>query len=115
MIIGTTLIAASENREHFTPWFPRGADNAVFAYELIYSDLSGDPMEVTIYHKDGEDPGSQVSTPTGGFAQFGGTDFYQANATGLKELIRFKVTVPQGDPGQSVVFRFLAPTWYSKA
>jgi hypothetical protein len=117
MIIGTFVVAASGgDRTFYTPWFPRGADNALFAYELFYDDLSGDPFSVEIEHKDAEDPGSAPANPPGSFAQLGSTDIYQANATGLKDLVRFAVTVPAfGSAGESVSFRFLSPTWYATA
>ena len=117
MIIGTFVVAANGvDRTYYTPWFPRGADNALFAYELFYDDLSGDPFSVEIEHKDAEDAGSAPGSPSGSFAQLGSTDIYQADATGLKELVRFAVTVPQyGSAGESVSFRFLSPTWYSTA
>lgn len=116
MMIGTFIAAGGEDRTYYSPWFPRGTDNALFAYELIHDDLSGDPFQVAIEHKDSEDPGSAPGSPSGSFGQLGATDIYQANVTGLKEMIRFVVTVPEfGNAGESVCFRFLSPTWYATA
>jgi hypothetical protein len=112
MIIGQTILAPDgESVDHFTPWFSRGADNAVMAYELIR--LFKGTLAVTVYHKDYEDPGSSPASPSGSFSQLGSTGLFQANCTGLKELVRIKFTLTSGDVGCFAAFRVLVPTWYA--
>jgi len=116
MILGQEFIAIDVDRTFFTSWFPRGADNAVFTLEVIHSNLTG-TLVVTAYTKDSEDPGSSP-TSAGTFSQLGGTDLWTLSATSLQQLVRFKVTVPAGNEGgiaESVVLRFLPPTWFATA
>mgnify|MGYP001262210476 CR=1 FL=1 len=124
MHIGTQLMTfGTSSQEYFTPWFPRGADNALFTYEIIRKNLgTGSPtgaFTVAVYTKNREDVGSQGTAVSGGWGQYTGTDFYEFRAENLRELVRFKVTLqgggtpPTGQEG--VVYRFLPPTWYDKA
>lgn len=125
MNIGTLLVTlASESAEvYFTPWFPKGADNAYFTYELIRKNLgTGTPLgafTVEVYTKNREDAGSQGTSVSGSWTLLTGTDFYEFKAENLRQLVRFKVTLqgghtpPAGQEG--VVYRFLPPTWYDKA
>jgi hypothetical protein len=102
-------------QKFYTPWLSRSADNAVFAYEVLYSTLPAG-ITVKIYHKDAEDAGSGPGSPVGSFTQLGTTSIYQASVNDLKEMIRFEVEVPAAvGSDESVAFRFLPPTWYSKA
>lgn len=60
MNIGTLLItlAPGTAQEYFTPWFPKGADNAVFTYEIIRQNFGtgGTPgFTVAVYTKNRED------------------------------------------------------------
>jgi len=115
MIIGQTIFAENGTpRAYFTPWFPRVSDNGVFAYEFVHN--LGGSLAATVYHKDREDPGSSPGSPSGSFAQLGGTDFYQANCTALKELVRFKFTLTSANGSTALaLFRVLTPTWYATA
>ena len=93
-----------------SPWFPRGGDNAIFAYEALKSLYSGDNMAVTVLHKNREDSGAGAihSTPTWSTS---GTLRY-ATFSGLKEMVRFGFSC-SGIAG--VVFRMLPPTWFDDA
>jgi hypothetical protein len=109
MIIGQTLMADEENnRDYFTRWFPRVADNAVFTFQRIHSTLSVNE-DVDVFEKNVEDAGT--GTNTSGFSsQLGSTDLYEASGINLKEMVRFRVQLKAGTGW--IHFRFLAPTWY---
>ena len=114
MILSTVMMGGNgTERIYYTPWFPRKTDNALFTYELVFED-SSDLIVVEIYHKDEEDPGSAPASPAGSFAQLGSTGIFQASVSGLKEMIRFAVTVRDA-PSQTVAWRFLPPTWLATA
>lgn len=125
MHIGTLLMTfGSSAHEYYTPWFSKGADNGYFTYEIIRQNFGtgGTPspgFSVEVYTKNVEDVGSQGTAVSGSWTNLTGTSFYQFQATNLRQLVRFKITVkggttpPTGQEG--VVYRFLPPTWYDKA
>ena len=121
MHIGPTLVTLETGAKHYyTPWFPRGGDNAYFTYEVIQKFLAtgGSPgFTVTVYTKNVEDPGSEGTSFT--FTQIGSTAFYEAACANLKQLVRFKITIAPGTDltiyAQGVTYRFLPPTWCDKA
>ena len=124
MHIGTLLMTLESGaKSYYTPWFPKGADNAHFTYEVIQKFLAtgGSPgFTVTGYTKNREDAGSEGDgADSFTFTQIGSTSFYEAPATDLKQLVRFKITITPGTDvtvyAQGVVYRFLPPTWYDKA
>lgn len=108
MIIGQTINADyGAVREHFTPWFPRVADNAAFTFQRIFSTLGIEEV-VEVFHKNAEDSGTGSSVAS--FAQLGSTDLYEAACAGLKEMVRFRIQIK--DTTGWLHFRFLSPTWY---
>jgi hypothetical protein len=114
MWMNTQIVALDTNINiYYSPWFPRGADNAVFMAEILKDTFTGNSMEITVYTKNAEDEGSgatpvaTLSTLTGGFVE--------ANVTGLKELVRFGMEFKAGAAGEGAEFRILPPTWYDKA
>ncbi|MFN9968411.1 MAG: hypothetical protein ACK58T_00805 [Phycisphaerae bacterium] len=121
MHIGTQLITLETGaKSYYTPWLPKGADNAYFTYEIISQFLAtgGSPgFTVTAYTKNREDAGSEGTSFS--FSQIGSTAFYHAECTNLKQLVRFKITITPGTDvtiyAQGVTYRFLPPTWYDKA
>lgn len=109
MIIGQTLEGSyGAVREHFTPWFPRQADNAVFTYERIFSTF-GSAEAVDVFHKNEEDAGTGTML-TGFSTDLASTGLLEARCSGLKEMVRFRVQIKNTDGW--VHFRFLPPTWY---
>lgn len=120
MHIGTEIMAIGTGaRVYYTPWFPKGADNAIFIYEIIHKSLAGSgsagSFTVTGYTKNLEDAGSEGTSFS--FSSLG-SDFYSANPTNLKQLVRLKITLtPNGTVTEpnGVCYRFLPPTWYDKA
>jgi hypothetical protein len=124
MNIGTLLVtlAPGTAQEYFTPWFPKGADNSVFTYEIIRQNFGtgGTPgFTVAVYTKNREDIGSQGTAVSGSWTQLSPADFYDFKAINLRQLVRFKITVtdgttpPSGQEGG--MYRILPPTWYDKA
>lgn len=119
MHIGTTLMAmgSTATRTYYTPWFPRGTDNAVFTYEVIQALVTAaGTFEITVLHKDTEDPGAEgtVLVATGSFTQIGTSGFFHGVGKDIKELVRFKIVLKPTGVSDGVVYRFLPPTWYPK-
>ena len=123
MHIGTQLmvIGGTEARVYYTPWFPKGADNAVFLLKIIHKSLTGSPAStfvVEVFTKNLEDAGSQGSATAPFTFSSLGSDFLKTQATDLKQLVRFKITLTPGTGvtgPDGVCYRFLPPTWYDKA
>jgi hypothetical protein len=116
MWMNTEIIALSTSAKvYYTPWFPKGADNAVFTMERLEHTFGTSALAVTVYHKNREDEGSAPGSAVATFTNLSGTSFYEASCTGLKELVRFRLAFTASAVGQGVILRFLAPTWYSTA
>jgi len=116
-VIGETVVTTGVDEEaqaYFTPWFPRVADNAVFSYERIHSSLSTNET-VTVFHKDAEESGDEGSSVTTFSSQIGTTGIFQATCSGLKEMVRFRVTTTSTASPEMLHYRFLPPTWYDDA
>lgn len=114
MWMNTQIIAINTGAQTFyTPWFPRGADNAVFTLEK-QQDTFSTVMSVSVESKNREDEGSAPFADVATFTALAG-NFFEASCTGLKELVRFKMTFTANAVGQGVVYRFLPPTWYDTA
>lgn len=105
----TQIITQGTARDFYTPWFPRGADNGVFTVEEVEKSAT---VTYTVLSKNREEEGSAPNSGTS-FSTVSG-NFKEAKVTGLLELVRFKISV-SGTSGQSVIFRFLPPTWYDTA
>jgi hypothetical protein len=59
MWMNTQIVALDTNINiYYSPWFPRGADNAVFMAEILKDTFTGNSMEITVYTKNAEDEGS---------------------------------------------------------
>ena len=120
MHIGTEIMVIGTGaRVYYTPWFPKGADNAIFIYEIIHSNLGSSPgaFAVTGFTKNREDIGSEGTASSNSFTSMG-AGFYQAKPTNLLQLVRFRITLTPGtDPTgpEGVCYRFLPTTWYDKA
>ncbi|HHH28829.1 MAG TPA: hypothetical protein ENK57_10865 [Polyangiaceae bacterium] len=123
MHIGALLITLAGDEgpeEYYTPWFPKGADNAVFTYEIIRQNFGASgSIQVEVFTKNREDIGSSGTSKGTISTNFSGTTFYEHDVTDLRELVRFKITLTTGSSkptGQEgVVYRILPPTWYDKA
>ena len=121
MNIGTQLMVIGTGAKSYdTGWFPKGADNAIFTYEIIHKNSSGSPavaMTVAVYTKNRETPGSEGTAFTS-FTELGSTGFFEQKCEDLKQLVRFKVTITPGTSPtgpEGFCYRFLPPTWYDTA
>lgn len=112
MVIGTSA------KSYDTPWFPKGADNAVFTYEIIHQNFgSGGGITVTVYTKNREDAGSEGTSFTS-FSQLGSTGLFEKSCANLKQLVRLKITVTPGSSPtgpEGACYRILPPTWFDTA
>jgi hypothetical protein len=98
----------------YSPWFPRGGDEGVFTYELMVSE-GGGTFSVDVLDKNTEDTGDGVSA-SASFSQVGSTDFHTSEPVPkLEELVRFKYVLTTESADATVLFRMLAPTWFSQA
>lgn len=107
MYIGQMIL---KDQSVYTPWFPRQADNAIFTWEIIQQ-FVGTDVDVMVYARNTDESGagddiSPVSWGTDGSLRF-------HTFTGLKELVRFKVTGTGGSV--AALYRFLTPTWFDDA
>lgn len=95
-------IPATENG-HFTNWMPRGGDNAVFTFETI--DATNVTVSIDVYHKDLEEEGPGTSAGSINTA-IGTSRFKEGLRSGLKELVRYRVscTVVDGGGGCSISY-----------
>lgn len=123
MHIGTLLIpfGAEASYSYFTPWFPRGGDNAWFTYEIIDQNFgTGGSFVVNTYTKNREDSGSEgtLVMSDSDWGAIGGTNFFHGEANNLRDLVRFKVTIMGGETPtgpEGVIYRILPPTWYDNS
>lgn len=110
----TQIVALNTSAQtYYTPWFPKSADNGVFTLEKVLETIHGG-ITVTVYTKNREDEGSAPGTAVGTFASLSAA-FHEVACSGLKDLVRFKITFTASAAGQGVIFRFLPPTWYDTA
>jgi hypothetical protein len=93
----------------YSPWFPQQAENCVFRADLI--DTTGSPtLTISIFHKNVEDTGDGSSNSS--FAAMSSAGVASKQATGLKQLVRFKYAATGTG---TVLFRMLTPVWYDNA
>lgn len=117
MWMNTQIVALNTSPQtYYTPWFPRGADNAVFTMEKILDTIPGGAgaFTVTVWTKNREDEGSAPDSLVATFTSLHG-NFYEAACTGLEEMVRFRIVFTASLAGQGVIYRFLQPTWYDSA
>jgi len=118
MWMNTQIVALNTSTQtYYTPWFPKAADNAIFTLEKVLDTIptGADGFTVTVFTKNREDEGSAPGTAVGTLNTALAGGFYEANCTGLKELVRFKITFKATAVGQGTIYRLLPPTWYDTA
>lgn len=100
----------------YSDWMPRQADNAIFHAELV-TVLSTGNLSIDVYHKDEDETGD--GTSAGSFATMYAAGDASKAINGLKQLVRYKVSVdaevPVGAPLQGVLYRIKEPTWSDTA
>jgi hypothetical protein len=98
----------------YSPWFPRGGDQGIFTYEVMVI-IGGGAFSVDVLDKNTEDTGNG-SSASASFAQVGTTTFYKSGViSNLEELVRFRFVLAAETNAATVLFRMLAPTWFSRA
>jgi hypothetical protein len=116
------LIAKSdETYSVYSPWFPKGGDNAEFAIDMIEIE-NPVPVDfkVEVLTKNTEDTGNgtAIATPSAITTTTGITKFGLDAESTIKELVRYRYTVYTQDPATLPMawwlFRMLAPVWYDK-
>lgn len=114
MWMNTQIVAVDTSATtYYSPWFRRGAENAVFTAEVLQDTFGATPLKIRVYSKNTEDEGSGGSS-IAVLNTLSGT-FVEANVTGLKELVRFGMEFEASAAGEGAVFRILPTTWYDKA
>lgn len=116
MWMNTEIVALNTNvQTYFTPWFPKGADNGVFAAEVLLNTLdTEDPFVISVATKNLEDEGSAPYW-AGDLEQLGSSAIFEATCTELKQLVRLAITFQASSVGQGFVLRALPPTWFDTA
>jgi hypothetical protein len=94
----------------FSPWFPRGGDNAYFTLEVVAISSANMTVEVEVFHKTREDTGD--GTQLGSAWDRTAVGREAAEFTGLKEMVRFKYTFTSASGTQWATFRMLQPVWF---
>ena len=101
----------------FSPWFPRGGDNAIFTYEKIFL-IGGQTFTVKVVHKIIDTAGDgAVATAASGWnwTNASGTSLWTARYDKLKELVRFQFELEATDDVARILYRMLNPTWFNDA
>ncbi len=104
----------------YSQWFSRSANGVKAVVELMGASSGGD-VKVSLYTKNHDSPGggaeisgSEVALGSAGFATI---TISPTSASGMKELVRFKMSA--STPLEGVIawahFRILSPTWYDRA
>jgi len=97
----------------FTEWFSREADNAYFFCEVVtFANLA--EVAIDIYHKNAEEAGDGTNKES--FTTITSATIGEKESLGLKELVRFRITISNGGGGgvSTARVRFLSPIWFNK-
>ncbi len=101
----------------FSPWFLKGADNAIFTYEEIQ--MIGSPtFLVEVFHRKQEETGNGSAATGEGSGWLTAGSFMHRRYNNLKELVRFRFTLTSSNSGEafeSMLYRMLQATWFDKA
>ena len=89
----------------YSPWMPRGGDNAIFHVEYIDG---GATLDIGIVDKNSDTTGNGTEVAT--FTQLTAAGIGSKPVSGLKELVRFKFTA--GGASGTVLLRTLTTVWY---
>jgi len=103
----------------YSPWFPRQADHLRATLEVVQ--INGATIKVELFTKNSEDVGDGSNADSGGSptnisASGTGrttTEWYSTGTIGLKEMVRYRFTVTGTEVSDWVLFRMLAPVWFS--
>ena len=112
MHIGETLIGGASV---YTLWLPRQGDNVIFAIEVIQRDSCD--LTVEVWEKDEATTGDGAAI-TGTSTTISANEIKTITVTGVKELVRLKLTATDNGGATSapfVIHRVLSPIWYDTA
>ena len=108
MIVGTSVFKMDGN-DYFTPEFPRGGLGVVFPIDVTHT-TANPTATFQLQHRNNED--TTFSDVTGASQQFTAVALENIEGSGLKEILRIKLTFAAGDnAGAGVHFLMQAPTW----
>ncbi len=106
MILGTTLFRL-DGSTYYSPEFPRGGEAALFSIEITH--VGGTPaVTVALEHRN-EDETSWTSAGT--FSSISATGVYSKDLSGLKEILRFAITITSAPATDAVHFLLPSPAW----
>jgi len=93
----------------YSPWFPRGGDDAVFILETF--DISGLTLTWTFWTKNAEDTDASA-TQVGSAETITAAGLKETSLlSGFKELVRYKFSTGATPSMDWVHFRVLNPSW----
>lgn len=101
----------------YSPWMERGGDYVRVSAELI--DLGGSgTLKVQVFTKNKEDAGngSDVDASTFITIASAGRDTVEwgpGTGSGLKELVRYRISESNNASGDWIMFRMLTPVWFN--
>jgi len=106
------LIAKSSAYEIYSPWFPRGGDNAIFTADVI--ELDGAAVTIYADTKSSQDDGAgtPVTSGTSIAANSVGRTSNEWDAAEFKDLVRYRFSISGDNPGNWILFRMLPPQWF---
>jgi len=106
MIVGVTLMKLAGSAYHSLPFSRRG-DSALFsAYVQQVSEAPS--LAIDVEHKNVEDT---AWTTAGSFSAITTAGIATKDLSGLKEQIRYKMTITAGTPTAAVHFYIDRPSW----
>ena len=113
MLIGQSVFVrdATPGKTLYGPWFPREADAATFVLEVMHISTSNCQITVTVQHKEKQEDDAAAVT-AGTFSAVTSATTATKNASGLKELVRFKYVVMRlTGTNEWLHFRVNPPLW----
>jgi hypothetical protein len=91
----------------YSPWLQRGGDAAMFVADALGIGGAG-TLDIDVEHRNVADT---ASTTLVSFPAISAVGVVTANASGVKELVRFKYTFGGPSASDWVHFRMLATVW----
>ena len=111
-LIGQSIIAEQATDPAvalYGPWFSRETDAATFALQILYISTNGQ-LTVAIEHKNVEDADSSATT-VATFTTATAAGAYIKEASGLKELVRFRYEPISSSGADWIHYRMTPPIW----
>ncbi|MEZ4495177.1 MAG: hypothetical protein R3C29_17915 [Dehalococcoidia bacterium] len=98
----------------YSPWFPRGGDNIIFAADLVAQSSGNGKIDIDLLTKNSEDTGDGTAVTSSTLSLTDpGVGSLLVRGT-LEELVRFRFTLStDADSTDWVIFRVLQPSWFN--